>query len=120
MKSFRLMALLNVLVGIGRAMIGYAAITGGGAYYGQGINSPQMYIASGVISIVLGIGNWLKWQLATVGSILMIALSIYDSQYGDANQDWRFWALVVYATILTVLVLWSYFDTAKEMKAKNS
>lgn len=120
MNPFQAMAVLNIVVGSGRIALGYLMLEQGTSYVSQLIDSPWTYIASGCLSILFGIGNWLRWQLATLGSILMIALSIYDSQYGAANQDWRFWALSVNASILTTLVLWSYVDTAKEVKAESS
>lgn len=120
MNPFQIMALLNVLLGAGRIALGLVMLTGGGVYAGQLIDNPLTYLVSGAISIIFGIGNWFRWQLATIGSMLMIALSIYDSQYGAANQDWRFWVLSIYAAVTTTLVLWSYLDTAKEVKAQNS
>ncbi|MBA2116588.1 hypothetical protein [Bremerella alba] len=120
MNPFQLMALLNVSLGAGRIALGFIMLTGGGVYAGQLIDNPLTYVASGMISILFGIGNWLRWQIATIGSMLMIALSIYDSQFGASNQDWRFWVLSVYAAVTTTLVLWSYLDTAKEVKAQNA
>ncbi len=120
MNPFQLMALLNVGLGAGRIALGFIILAGSTPYAGQLIDNPLTYIASGALSIVFGIGNWARWQLATIGSILMIALSIYDSQYGAANQDWRFWLLSIYASVTTTLVLWSYMDTAKEVKAQHS
>lgn len=120
MNPFQLMAVLNVLLGFGRAALGYALLEAGSTAGALEINSPAMYIVSGLLSILFGVGNWFRWQLATIGSIVMIALSFYDSQYGASNQDWRFWVLTAYVFVLSILVLWSYFDTAKEMKAKTA
>ena len=120
MNPFQLMAILNILLGFGRAALGYALFEAGTTGGALEINSPLTYFVSGLISILFGIGNWFRWQLATIGSIMMIAFSYYDSQYGASNQDWRFWVLTGYVVILSILVLWSYFDTAKEMKAKTA
>jgi len=120
MNPFQLMALLNVTLGAARIALGVIIMSGSGMYAEQWVDNPLTYLISGAASILFGIGNWFRWQLATIGSILMVALSIYDSQYGAANQDWRFWVLTVYASITTILILWSYFDTAKDIKAKHS
>ena len=121
MNPFQLMGILNILIGGGRVAVGSMVFLDGGASLGLvGDISWTNLVVSGVLSILFGIGNFLRWQLATVGSIFLIAISIFDSQYGSANEDWRFWALTAYAVVLAFLVLWSYVDTAKEVKGKVS
>lgn len=105
------MALLNVLTGSFSVLAGLWKAIAEKAPWPIGDQAttanPWMYVIGGSICTLTGVGNGHHFSLATWGTIIFIATSIYDGWFASGSKDWRFYTLNLYVVVQTLLVLWS-------------
>jgi hypothetical protein len=96
------MSLLNWGSGLFSALTGlHAALTGNSAA------DPWRYVIGGSLCALIGAGNWFQLSIATWGTVLFIATSIYDGWFGAGGKDWRYYTLTAYIMVQGLLVVWS-------------
>lgn len=97
----------SALAGVSKVRNRQPAVISGEANGESFTSNPWLYVAGGVFTIILGVGNWFGMSIATYGTILMILASLYNGWFGAASRDWRFWTLNAYVIVLSSLVVWS-------------
>lgn len=110
-SPFTLMAVINVLAGLFSGIAGFKKALAERAPWPIGVNAttsnPWMYVIGGSLTVLIGVGNYYQFSLATWGTVLFICTSIYDGWFGAGSKDWRFFTLNLYSISQGVLVLWS-------------
>lgn len=108
---FALMAAINVLAGLFSAIAGFKKASAEKSPLPVGeqaaTSSPWMYVIGGVLTAIIGIGNYFELSLATWGTVLFICTSIYDGWFGAGSKDWRFYTLNLYSIFQVSMVAWS-------------
>ena len=114
-NPFFWMAILNCATGAFSAIAGFSKVGGrqppldpSQVIGGLNTSNPWLYVVGGLFTIILGVCNWFQLPIATYGTILMIAASLYNGWFGAASHDWRFWTLNAYVLVLSGLVAWSF------------
>jgi hypothetical protein len=110
-SPFSLMALINVLAGLFSAIAGFKKAIADKAPMPIGeqatTSNPWMYVIGGSLTMLIGVGNYFHFSLATWGTVLFVCTSIYDGWFGAGSKDWRFFTLNLYSLLQGVLVVWS-------------
>lgn len=104
---FTYLGLINVATGLFSASVGlFAALTTKAPFEFQAGN-PWLYVLGGLLTALIGVGNWFQWSLAAWGTLLFITLSAYDGWFGSGSKDWRIYTLTTYVFIQSALLIWS-------------
>ena len=115
-----LMGAVNVLTGIFSAMAGFKKAFASAPSGETNLNplvrltsNPWLYVAGGLFTALIGIGNWYHLLVATYASGFMAVASFVNAWFGAAKADWRFWTLNGYVIVMTCLIWWS--SSAKQL-----
>jgi hypothetical protein len=66
-------------------------------------SNPWLYVFGGLATIGVGVLNWTYPQLGALGTVVLIAASLYNAWFGAAKEDWRFWTLNLYSIASSIL-----------------
>lgn len=110
------LGLLNVLTGSFSAIMGVKKVLSGVAVAADaGITgNPWTYVVGGVVTVLIGIGNWRQGRLATLATVLMILGSLLNAWFGyhgvlgaAPKFPVPILTLNAYVVVLSTLVIWA-------------
>ena len=101
----KILGAINVLTGLFSSWSGFRKVSADFQIANiLDTSSPWLYVIFGLVTVVVGLGNFNGFFSAGLASGIMILASFYNAWFGAAFHDWRFWTLNSYVAVCGILL----------------